>query len=102
MKKSLFFLISALISINVNAGRSAPTGIKNIVVKAEYVEIWTDNEGGDCTTSNGWHLMNSHPNFEAIYSGFLASKASDKKVDIVGTGNCNGNHEIISWSYVVI
>lgn len=99
MIRILFFIL-LLLSIQSHAGRTAPTIIKHIVVKSDYVEVWTQNTGGSCGNSAGWHLMNNHPNFDSLYSGFLASKASNKKVDIVGNGECNGKYEKISWAYV--
>lgn len=93
-------LILSLLTTTANAGRSGETSIKNIVVKETHVEIYTTTGGACDKELNRWHLLNSHPNYEALVSGFFATKAAEKKVDIVGKGNCTGFDEII-WSYVL-
>ncbi|MCB1214379.1 MAG: hypothetical protein KDK66_02765 [Deltaproteobacteria bacterium] len=102
MKKLYLFLIlvSLLIPKLSWAGRSYTTTILNIIVKEDYIEIYTAADGGCGSINNRWHLLNSHPNFNALYSGLLASKVSGKQVDIVGNNVC-GVAENISWAYVV-
>ncbi|MCE9686292.1 hypothetical protein LZP73_08715 [Shewanella sp. AS16] len=102
MRKVIFGLLMVVLSTSAIAGRSTPTTIKSLIVKSDYVEIWTNSTGGDCSINNGWHLLNTNPNFNALYSGFLASKTSGKQVDIVGAGACDGSYEIVSWAYVAM
>ncbi|MCW8091865.1 hypothetical protein [Alteromonas sp. ASW11-130] len=102
MRKLVIGLIILAFSAYSYAGRSAPTKITKLIVKADYIEIWTDSTGSSCSSSDKWHLVNSHPNYDALYSGFLASKASEKRVDIVGTEKCYGSYEEVSWAYVLM
>lgn len=97
--KIVFVLILVCSPAAAMAGRSHTTTILNLIVKEGYVEIYTAADGGCGSTSNRWHLLNNHPNFNALYSGFLASKVSGKQVDIVGNNVC-GVAEDISWAYV--
>lgn len=99
MKELLLGILVASLASNVFAGRSNETTIVDLIVKENYVEIYTEASGGCGTTDNRWHLQTTHNNFNAMFSGLLASKVSGKKVDIVGN-NTYGAGEDISWAYV--
>ena len=100
MKKFIFASILLALSSLAFAGRSGDTKILSIIVKEGWIEVYTEENGGCGTTQNRWHLKLDHPNYEAMYSGLLASKASGKNVDIVGNNVC-GVAEEMSWAYVV-
>ena len=93
-------LMSTLVSISAYAGRTGLTEINSIVIKTTHIEIYTASNGNCNEVSGSWDLLRSHPNYEALVSGFLATKAAGKKVDIVGKGNCVSHNEI-DWAYVL-
>ncbi len=101
MKQYVLAALLILISSNSVAGRSGVTTITKLIVKEGWIEVNTVAGGGCGTDQTRWHLMLDHPNYNAMYSGLLASKVSGKKVDIVGNNTC-GVAENISWAYVVI
>jgi len=90
-------------------GRTGQTQIERIIVKRNFVEIYTVAGSGtvgdaNCPDNNRWFLMkdsgNTHNNFDALFSGLLTAKFAGTPVDLVGTGSCNGSGEIIDWAYV--
>ena len=89
-----------LISGSVHAGRTGPTKIDGIVIKRTHVEIYSAEEGACGSSPKRWHLLKTHENYEAMLSGFFASKAAEREVDIVGNGTCPG-YEEIDWAYVL-
>lgn len=93
-------LLSSLLSSNSFAGRSNTTEITDIIIKTTWIEIYTDAMGGCGVEPRRWHLLKTHDNYDALLSGFLATKAAGKKVDIVGSGVCP-SHEEISWAYIL-
>lgn len=93
-------MLALFVSLSVHAGRSGKTQIKTIIVKSTWIELYTVSQGGCGTDPNRWHLNNDHPNYQAMYSGLLASKTTGKNVDIVGKNIC-GVAEEIDWAYVV-
>ena len=96
----LITLITLYFAPVVLAGRTGETTITNLIVKETFIEIYT-SAADDCGSNpNRWHLLTSHSNFNAMYSGLLASKVSGKAVDIVGNNTC-GTGEDVSWGYVV-
>jgi len=100
MKKVLFALLIILTSNSSIAGRTGNTKITALIVKPTWIEFYTESEGGCGTNPNRWHLRLEHPNFDAMYSGLLASKASGKGVDIVGKNVC-GVAEDVDWAYIL-
>jgi hypothetical protein len=92
--------ISMFYAISAYAGRTGLTEINSIVIKTTHIEIYTASNGNCSEVSDSWDLLPSHPNYDALVSGFLATKASGKKVDIVGRGNCVSHNEI-DWAYVL-
>jgi len=83
------------------AGRTGPTKINSIVIKSTHVEIYTASNGTCSGESIAWDLVPSNNNYQALLSGFLATKAAEKEVDLVGIGDCE-NHNTIDWAYVLI
>ena len=90
-------------------GRSGPTTITHIIVKETYVEIMTNAKLTDeiydyCSEhpKGLWALDNTHPYFEAMFSGLLAAKLAGGTVSIVGNGTCSGSYQHISWAYVAM
>ncbi len=83
------------------AGRSGKTTITLIVVKTNVVEFFTvAHGGGACTTTNRWHLLKTHSNYEVLVSGLLTAKTAGTEVDISGNGTCNGSGEELSWAVI--
>jgi hypothetical protein len=99
MKSVILGILLTGMMASAFAGRSSATTIVALIVKETYVEIYTEALGGCGTKSNRWHLLITHKNFDAMFSGLLASKLNNKKVDIVGNGIC-GIGENISWAYI--
>lgn len=93
-------LLSITISTSVFAGRSGSTKIDHIVIKKTHVEIYTASTGGCGGLPNRWHLLKTHENYESMLSGFLATRAAGKEVDIVGNGTCP-SYEEIDWAFVL-
>lgn len=95
--------VAFLASSTALAGRSNETTITKLIVKDDHVAVYVAANGGGCSDPKMWILQNSHPNFDAMYRGFLASKLSGSNVDIVGTNSCSAldsRGEVISWAYV--
>ena len=95
--------LSLAFSSSTHAGRSGETDITDIVIKSTHVEIYTLNTG-ICGPTDRWHLDINHDNYQVLVSGFLATKAASKKVDIVGDGSATSecpDAELIDWAYVL-
>ncbi len=102
MKKILMVMLAAAVFIPAsNAGRSHKTTLTSVIVKTTHIELYTTSGTNACPQANRWHLLNTHANFEAMYSGLLSAAHSGADVDIVGTGNCDGEGEEIHWAYVL-
>lgn len=94
-------LLFILLTTNSYAGRTHLTTIDKLIVKSTYIEIWTVAAGGCGSNPNMWTLTIPTDSssteqkmfFQSMYSGLLASKTSEKKVDIVGNSTCGVGEE---------
>ena len=100
MKKLFIGILAVGFASNVFADfRSNETTITSIVVKSNNVEINTVATVPGCGTQKTWYLQNTHSNFNALYSGFLAANLAGKSVDIVSYSDyCSAVD--IDWAFV--
>ena len=91
-------------------GRSPDTTIKSIIVNTAGMGVIVNtpatsgNHPCPAGNRNWWFLKLTHPNYDALASGFITAKAANLTVNIAGNGNChdNGRSEEISWAYVAM